>query len=237
MNVNEWELFAGFQKMNVFRDDGIEESMQVKVNCGANDFMGLIDTGCYPNLICMDAFERMSLEDMEGSMFTRCDGEIKGVGNLSVAIVGMIKMKVIMEGIEMGECEYHIMNRKSEKYEIILGYNFLSKNRLIIHPAQMMIEKKGENDSAWQMYLGRKEKVSKCFLKGCEVRAAESVKLSKEHPVSVKIEYDFAEVPFNNCQRMLYLDGERCHYKVKRVACVYNEVIDITNPFVYTRKV
>src|SRR5678816_4849061 len=83
-------------------------------------------------------------------------------------VVTKFRESVKIGGISMEEGEFYVIDSKNEKYDLLLGYKFLSMNGMIIHPDRMMIEKKVNKDGKCQMYVNKVGDVKVKLVKGVE---------------------------------------------------------------------
>ena len=43
-------------------------------------------------------------------------------------------------GIRMNESDFYVLEGKSDKSDVLLGYKFLKENGIIVHPESLMLE-------------------------------------------------------------------------------------------------
>jgi hypothetical protein len=100
---------------------------------------------------------------------------------------------------------------------------------LLIHPSKRMIGHRGRNGEWWELYVSGNR--FKSVVGGYHIYAAESVKLSFNHPVKVKVAFRKDGID-KDAKCMMMVDGAFAHYRVKRVAHVFDGLIDVNDPFV-----
>src|SRR5678816_150317 len=211
--------------MDVFLASQVDECMSIKVYCGGIEVRALIDTGCMVSVVYKSAYDRMNIrEDQKESG----KGNIKGISNMVIPVVTKFRECVKIGGISMEEGEFYVIDSKNEKYDLLLGYKFLSMNGMIIHPDRMMIEKKVNKDGKCQMYVNKVGDVKVKLVKGVEVFAMEDMSLKADGVVSVKVGWN-ANVGVDVDQNSMFLvDGYDAKYRVKRVAHVFDGILAVS---------
>ncbi|RXG51778.1 hypothetical protein Avbf_16258 [Armadillidium vulgare] len=214
--------------VDVFSIGQVNECMSVKVYCGGIEVRVFIDTGCMVSVVYKKAYDRMKIkEDQKESEH----GNIKGISNMFIPVEIKFRESVRIGGIGMEESEFYVIKGDKEKYDVLLGYKFLSANGMVIHPDRMMIEKKINKEGKCQIYVNELGDVKVKLLKGVEVYALEDVSLKTDEVVSVKVGWNAnvgVDVDDQNC--MFLFDGYDAKYRVKRVAYVFDGILDMNNP-------
>ncbi|RXG71115.1 hypothetical protein Avbf_04774 [Armadillidium vulgare] len=222
MNVRE-----GFSSVELFRGSDWNKCLSIKVICGGIEIRALIDTGCLVNVVYMEAYERMILEDEQKGTVT---GQLKGIGNILVPVVSSFRECIMIGNLKMEESDFYVLQSKSDKYDMLLGYNFLKENRIVIHPEHMMLEKKVSQDGRCQMYVNEAGNVKVNKVKGIEVFALESTPLEADKVVRVKVGWSMNAGIVSDRNKMFMVDGYDARYRVKRVAHVFDGILDLNDP-------
>ena len=83
---------------------------------------------------------------------------------------------------------FYVIDRDSEKHDMLLGYRFMKENRMSVDPEHDMIEVRRGN-ARNQLYVRKDGSVRVRMLYGVEVFAMEDVRIPKENNsvVSVKV--------------------------------------------------
>src|SRR5678815_3209439 len=220
--------------MDVFLASQVDRCMSIKVYCGGIEVRALIDTGCMVSVVYKGAYDRMNIREDQKEVGR---GHIKGISNVLIPVEVQFRESVRIGGLGMEESEVFVIDSRNEKYDVLLGYKFLSANGIVIHPDRRMIEKKVNKDGTCQMYVNDLGKVDVKLVKGVEVFALEDRSLKTDKVVSVKVGWNTNVGVDENQNSMFLVDGYDARYRVKRVAHVFDGIIDLNNPRVCMQKV
>ena len=91
----------------------------------------------------------------------------------------------------------------------------------------MMIERKVGKEGKCQLYLSESGSVEWKLVKGVDVR---DVKLIRGETVSVDVGWRAESGVKVNENRMFLVDGQNVRYRVKKLAYVFDGVLDMNNP-------
>lgn len=103
---------------------------------------------------------------------------------------------------------------------------------MVIHPENMMLERMIGKDGRCQIYINETGNVRMKMIKCVEVFALENILLEADKVVSVKVGWDVNVGIESNKNNMFMVDGFDAKYRVKRVAHVFDGILDINNPVV-----
>ena len=216
----------GFTNVNV-KFGGLNECLSVKILCGGIEVRALIDTGCMVNVVYKEVYDKMRFCEGQSEVI---NGELRGIGNMAVPIVARFGECVEIGGIRMNESDFYVLDGKSDKYDVLLGYKFLKENGIIVHPEKMMIERKVGKEGKCQLYLSDSGGVECKLVKGVDVLAIRDVKLCRGETVSVEVGWRANTGVNVDDDKMFLVDGQNARYRVKRVAYVFDGVLDMNNP-------
>ena len=103
-----FNVLAGFTGMGVFKTSELNNCMSVEIECGGQKCLALIDTGCMANLVSKRLFERLQIS--EGKMIENVHGNITGIGNFSVPVLGGFIENVKIAACRMNESEFLVID-------------------------------------------------------------------------------------------------------------------------------
>ena len=115
----------------------------------------------------------------------------------------------------------------------MLGFKFLKMNGFVICPEKEMVEVRVGKNERCQLYLEANGDVRAKVLRGIDVFAVEDVKLPRDTKsvVSVKVGWRANLGIGKNVLNDLYMvDGSEAGYQVKRVAHVFDGMLDMNDP-------
>ena len=228
----------GVSVMNVRESFGLEEVCMgrevnrcvcVKSECQGVEVKTLLDSGCPVNLVFKNAFEKMPGITKENV----ANSYIKGLGATPVTVIAKFKTSITIAGMRMEEDVFYIIDRVSEKHDLLLGYKFMNKNRMILDPQHEMIEiRRGEN-ARNQLYVSKDGSVKVRMLYGIGIFATENVRLPRENfsIISVKVGWQGGFGVGEGRQNEIFMmDGSTATYKVRRLAHVFDGILDMDDP-------
>ena len=124
--------------------------MFVKVLNRNYEFQALLDSGMTMNVMCLDIYKRIK-EAGNIRDETTCNYTLKGISNVPVHVIKKIKIDLVMYGCNIGSTEFLVLQKDTDKYDLILGLNFLKEKKIILHPHLNAVE--------WQFPLGNSQTV------------------------------------------------------------------------------
>ena len=154
----------------------VNKGISVMVECGDVMLKALVDTGCGPNVIFKNAYEKMRGMNV-GEKQNKCKGKLKGIGELEMPIIAKVEEELVIGGIRMEEDEFYVIEGVNKKYDVLLGYKFLKKNRMVIHPEKDMLEVRMGKETSVKLYVEENGKVDVKMVSGVDVFAVENVRL------------------------------------------------------------
>ena len=163
------------------------ELLVMKVTLGRCDGSGsgrvacdaLVDSGASTCLVR----DKFIGRDREGC--GEAIGELVGLGG-AVPVLGRLALAVDYPGLVLRPCNFLIVPDGSIKYDIILGQDFLTMNKLVIDTSRLAIRQPLEQ--GWvEVYLARGAESERVVYCGVPVFAAASVVLESHSPVSVPV--------------------------------------------------
>ena len=201
----------------------------IKSECQGREVRTLLDTGCPVNLVFKNAVEKMTglvKESMYGSY-------VKGLGELPTSVEGKFVESIKIAGMNMEEDVFYVIDRVSEKYDLLLGYKFMKKNRMSVDPEHDMVEVRRGKNARNQLYVRKDGSVRVRMLYGVEIFALEDVKLPRDDGsvVSVKIGWQGGLGIGEEAKlEKLMIDGSVATYKISRLAHVFDGILDMNDP-------
>ena len=219
----------GFASKDVILGKRESKCLSVKMKCRGVEVRALIDTGCRVNVVFKNAYARMA----EVSEEDKFSGSLKGIGKLSIPIFAKFDESVVMAGMRMKDDDFYVIDSINEKYDVLLGFKFLKMNGFVICPEKEMVEVRVGKNERCQLYLEANGDVRAKVLRGIDVFAVEDVKLPRDTKsvVSVKVGWRANLGIGENVLNDLYMvDGSEAGYQVKRVAHVFDGMLDMNDP-------
>ena len=80
-------------------------------------------------------------------------GAIKGVGDNLVRILHEFALVVKMFRVKMEQSRFRVIEKNSGHYDMILGYDFMKSNKLVLHPHLNLIECLSHQGETMVVYL------------------------------------------------------------------------------------
>ena len=220
---------GGFTSCDVFVGKRVNRCISMKIECRGVEVRAMIDTGCRVNVVYQNVFERMAGKGEHQSI---C-GSLNGLGDFSTPAVAKFSESVVIAGMRMEEDEFYVVDSKNEKYDVLLGYKFLKKNGVVVHPEHEMIEVRLGKNASSKVYVEDDGSVRAKVLEGIDIYALEDVKLPRDDKsvTSVKVGWRAnLGIGMNLLNDAYMVDGSKADYKVKRVAHVFDGVLDMNDP-------
>ena len=161
----------GFVCNDICFGKDMKKGLNIVIECNGINLKALVDTGCGPNVMFRNAYDRMVNKNDE----IECKGMLKGIGELELPIIARLRDKVKIAGICMEEDDFYVVDGRNEKYDVLLGCQFLKRNRMVIHPEKEMLEVRMGSETSVKLYLEDDGRVNARMVSGVEVYAVENV--------------------------------------------------------------
>ena len=221
---------AGFSELEVCVLGSLNKCMIVKICFGGGEYRALLDTGCPFTLVYCDAWEKIKKECGEINV-EQIHGVINGVGDVPVKALYEFSRAVKMQGLMMGESNFWVIDRVSGRYDIVLGYEFMKRNKLVLHPHVNMVERLDKQGVNACIYLNEDGSKKNIVMKGLKMVACADAVVGSTGPcfVSVKLKDQMEEYKDVMQGQLVLMNGKNAGYGVKRVGRVYDGVTDWDN--------
>ena len=225
MNVREC---FGLEEVSLGRE--VNRCVCIKSECYGLQMQTLLDSGCPVNLVFRNTFERMS-----GVVKESVNGRyIKGLGEQPVSVIAKFTESIRIAGMCMAEDVFYVIDRVNEKYDMLLGLRFMNRNRMSVDAEHDMVEVRRGKNARNQLYVRKDGSVKVRMLYGVEIFATENVKLPRDDNsiVSVKVGWQ-GGLGIGSCGiqgEKFIVDGSQATYKIRRLAHVFDGILDMNDP-------
>ena len=210
----------------------VNRGMCVLVDCGGVTMKALLDSGCRTNVVFKNAFDKMKEANSEVE-WRRCQGYLEGIGGLQMKVHARFRDNLELDGMVMDRDQFYVLEGMNERYDMLLGYKFMKKNRMKLYPHLEMVEIRMGKVTSVKLYLDSEGKIHRKIFSGVEVYALEDIKLPREEEQVVTVKVGFrariGEI-VDSSSRMYMIDGSMADYRVKRCAHVFDGILDMSDP-------
>ena len=224
MNVREC---FGLKEVSLGRE--ATRCVCIESECQGIEVKALLDTGCPVNVVFKNAFEKMSGVKKESV----CGAHIKGLGELPALVIAQFTTSVKIAGMYMEEDIFYVIDRVSEKHDILVGHKFMKRNKISVDAEHDMVEVRRGVNARSQLYVRKDGSVRMRMLYGVEIFAMEDVQLPRNNDsiVSVKVGWQGGlGVGMNGQNERFLVDGSYASYKVRRMAYVFDGLLNMEDP-------
>ena len=169
----------------------------------------LIDTGATNNLINELTIKKLALNMQESCRV------IQGLGNSNITTSGRVLMVLKIRGLAVIDTEFDVVPKGSIGYSIILGLQFLKKNRVIVDMGKRILTRQFPDESRVMIYVARKNRIEQVRHENVPAYAVDSVILEKGKPavsVAIGLGRDYGDV---SREKEMYFEGVEKEDKAK----------------------
>ena len=224
MNVREC---FGLEEVSLGKE--VNRCVCIKSECQGVEMKTLLDSGCPVNLVFKNAFERMTGVEKE-CVYGRY---MKGLGEIPASVVAKFSESISIAGMLLEDDVFYVVDRVNEKYDMLLGYKCMKKNRMSVDPEHDMVEIRRGKNARNQLYVRKDGSVKVRILYGIEIFATEDVKLPRnsKEVVSVKVGWQGGLGLGERMENESFMiDGSKATYKIRRLAHVFDGILNMEDP-------
>jgi len=172
------------------------------VEINGRKYKALIDTGASENLMKEETVRKLNLDIDDSKLIT-----IKGLGDNKFSTKGTVKTDFSLFNYRFKDSMFNVLETRDDKYDIILGENFLKKNGFIINVNRRQIALSNKDGSRTNFYLKDDNELQTVIHERIPVYASEEVSLAKEvKPICVN--FALSKFDVEKERKMLYYYGE-----------------------------
>ena len=147
--------------------------MKIDVQINGKEVKGLIDSGATISLIKSSLVKDLKINNIDNE-----SKYITSLGNNRISVSGLIDITVNIFGIEM-MAEFLIVNDENIGNDLILGMNFLKKNKFAINMNKGRITITKQDNSKLTIKLNENNKVVNTWRENIPVYAKSNVTLRR----------------------------------------------------------
>ena len=159
-----------------------EPLIMLPVRANDREEMALIDTGATNNLINEITVRALGIPIQTESCV------IQGLGSSHVQTLGRVMVELNIEGLGTIETVFDVVPRSSIRYSMLLGLQFLKKQRISVDMEKRLLIRQYPDGSRVIIYVAKGNKIEQVRHENIPVYAVEDVLIEKEKPaISVAI--------------------------------------------------
>ena len=158
-----------------------QELLSVMIHVNGVPLRALIDTGATNNLL----MEGLPYENIDiDTSKTEC---IIGLGQAKILTIGRTRCNISMGGLNFGACAFDVVPKQAIGFDVLLGLQFCTNNKLIIDMRNRTVTKNDESGAKYVFSISDEGRIADIVITDVTVFAAKSC----------KIDDDLQEIPFH----------------------------------------
>jgi hypothetical protein len=176
--------------------------MTIEVEVDNIKIVALIDSGAANSFIKQSVLQKIDFEIMSLDSKT-----IGGLGNIKIETKGTTKVNIkFFDKLMPTIC--NIVKDNDISNSIILGVDFLLKNKISVDSHKHRITKHNDDKSVCDIYLDEENKVKNIIYENLPVYCAQKVIIESEETVKIPVKINFLSGNTSSEFNLLYFEGE-----------------------------
>ena len=194
------------------------EVMKINTKVNGKEIKALLDSGATMSLIKRNFVKNMKFKNVGNK-----SKYVSSLGNSKIEIEGIIDLPIQIYGVDM-IVECFIVADEDIGNDMILGIDFLKKNKFSINMKQRRISLTSNDKSKLTIHLNESNEITKVWKENIPVYAMKNVKLKPNEMSKIPVTFDCYNVNFvnvSNSSDVLFFEG--ANLKCETLDGVMNE--------------